>query len=93
MSFAFSNSSSFSLFTSAGANPAKCFRQTYRVCSLTLFFFAASATEVRSASLRMATICSSVNRLLRIGSSLRKEPFFQKLMGRRNGSGPTLAPF
>jgi CRP-like cAMP-binding protein len=35
----------------------------------------------------MATIYPSENWLLRIGSSLEKEPFFQKLMGRRNGPG------
>jgi DNA-binding NarL/FixJ family response regulator len=42
------------------------------VCSLTLFFFATSATEVRSASRKIATICSSVNRLFLTGSSLTK---------------------
>src|SRR6516164_775164 len=42
------------------------------VCSLTLLFLAASATDVRSASRRIATICSSLNRLLRMGSSLAK---------------------
>src|SRR6478609_1742481 len=57
------------------------------VCSLTLCFLAASATEVRSHSRRIATICSSVNRLLRIGSSLAKEPFFQKLTDRKTSSG------
>src|SRR5947208_6391266 len=57
------------------------------VCSLTLFFLAAYATDVRSASRRIATICSSLNRLLRIGSSLSKEPFFQKLTDRKTGPG------
>ena len=57
------------------------------VCSLTLCFLAASATDVRSDSRRIATICSSVNRLFRIGSSLSKEPFFQKLMDRKTSSG------
>jgi len=42
------------------------------VCSLTLFFLATSATDVRSASRRIATICSSVSRLFLIGSSLTK---------------------
>jgi hypothetical protein len=42
------------------------------VCSLTLFLRAASATDVRSASRKMATICSSVNRLFLMGSSLSK---------------------
>jgi len=36
---------------------------------LTLFFLATSATEVRSAFLGIATICSSVNRRFLIGSS------------------------
>src|SRR4051794_36821204 len=42
------------------------------VCSLALFFLAASATDVRSASRTMATTCSSVNQLFVMGSSLRK---------------------
>ena len=58
-----------------------------RFASLTLFFLAASATEVRSASRRIATICSSLNRLLRIGSSLSKEPFLQKRTDRRTDAG------
>jgi hypothetical protein len=39
------------------------------VASLTLCFLAASATEVRSASRKTSTICSSVNRLFFMGSS------------------------
>ena len=42
------------------------------VCSLTLCFLAAAATDVASASRRMATICSSLNRLFLMGSSLSK---------------------
>ena len=40
------------------------------VGSLTLCFFEASATDVRSASRNTVTICSSVNRLFLMGSSL-----------------------
>src|SRR6267378_4455688 len=39
------------------------------VWSLTLCFLAVSATDVRSASRRIATICSSLNRLFLTGSS------------------------
>ena len=39
---------------------------------LSLCFLAVSATLLRSASLRMATICSSLNRLFLMGSSLSK---------------------
>jgi len=42
------------------------------VCSLTLCFLATAATDVASASRRMATICSSLNRLFLMGSSLSK---------------------
>lgn len=42
---------------------------------------------MRSASRRIATICSSLKRLFGIGSSLSKEPFFQKSMDRKTGSG------
>ena len=52
-----------------------------------MFFLAASATEVRSASRRIATICSSLNQILCIRSSLSEEPFFQKLMDRKTDSG------
>lgn len=44
----------------------------------TSFFFAAAATRVFSASRRIATICSSVNRLF----LLEEEPSFQQLMVR-----------
>lgn len=44
----------------------------------TLFFFAAAGTEVFSASRRIATIRSSVNRLF----FLEEDPFFQQLMVR-----------
>ena len=42
------------------------------VCSLSLCFLAVSATVLRSASRRMATIYSSLNRLFLMGSSLSK---------------------
>lgn len=43
--------------------------------SLTLFFLAASATDVRSASRRIATICSSVNRPFLMISSQSRSRF------------------
>ena len=46
--------------------------ETDMVCSLTLCFLAATGTDVASASRRMATICSRLNRLFLMGSSLTK---------------------
>ena len=67
-SFAFSVSSARSRFTSAGSSWPNRLRQPYSVWSLTLCFLDTSATDVRSASRSMATICSSVNRLFFMGS-------------------------
>ncbi len=44
-----------------------------------------SATELRSASRRMATICSSVNRLFCIGSSLTKSHLSRNLWSEETG--------
>lgn len=44
-----------------------------------------SATDMRSASRRAATICSSMNRLFFMGSSLsEQEPFSQVTIGPKN---------
>src|SRR6187399_2567975 len=65
-SLPFSDSSAFSFLASSASVAPKRLRHEYSVCSLTEYFFAASATEVRSDSRRILTICSSVNRLLRM---------------------------
>jgi len=57
------------------------------VCSLTLFFRATSATELRSASRRIPTICSSVNRLFFIGSSLTKSHLSRNHWSEETGAG------
>src|SRR5690606_34467907 len=83
LSFAFSASSSRSRFTSAGSNSPKRLRQPYSVCSLILCLRATSATGMRSASRRIATICSSVNLLFLMGSSPRGESHSLNLSVRR----------
>src|SRR5690606_33225534 len=83
LSFAFSASSSRSRFTSAGSNSPKRLRQPYSVCSLILCLRATSAIGMRSASRRIATICSSVNLLFLMGSSPRGESHSLSLSGRR----------
>src|SRR5678810_886595 len=55
------------------------------VCSLTLCFLAASATDVRSASRSTATICSSVNRLFLMGSSLSKSHLHRNYWSEETG--------
>jgi len=49
--------------------------------------FGASAIDMRSDARKIATICASVNGRYRIRSSVQKEPFFQKPMDRKTGSG------
>src|SRR5690606_12743099 len=83
LSLAFSASSSRSRFTSAGSNSPKRLRQPYSVCSLILCLRATSATGMRSASRRIATICSSVNLLFLMGSSPRGESHSLNLSVRR----------
>jgi hypothetical protein len=65
----FSASSARSRFTSAGSSWPKRLRQAYKGLVAHLCFLDTSATDVRSASRSMATICSSVNRLFFMGSS------------------------
>src|SRR5690606_31979023 len=92
LSFAFSASSSRSRFTSAGSNSPKRLRQPYSVCSLILCLRATSATGMRSASRRIATICSSVNLLFLMGSSPRGESHSLNLSVRRKfRAGHTLS--
>lgn len=69
MNSALSAVSASSFFTSGGLCCATCCRQAQVICQLALLFLAASATEVRSASRRIATICSSANGPSLIGSS------------------------
>src|SRR5690606_3797706 len=59
-----------SCLTSVASSWPNRLRHTYRVCSLTPCFLATSATGALSASRRILTICSSVNRDFRMGSSL-----------------------
>lgn len=47
----------------------------------------AAATDVRPHSRRIASVCSSLNRFLRIRASLPKGPFAQKPTDRKTGSG------
>jgi hypothetical protein len=67
---AFSASRAYSCLTSAGYSSPKCRRLVYSVCYETVCLRATSATLVRSASRRVATIGSSVERLFFVASSL-----------------------
>src|SRR5664279_3750611 len=59
------------------------------VCSLTLCFLAVSATDVRSASRSTATICSSLNRLFLMGSSLSKSHLHRNYWSEETGQVKT----
>ena len=74
-----------SALTSAASSWPYRLRHRYSVCSLMPCFFATSATGALSASRRILTIWSSVNRDLRMGSSLCREPSSQ------DSAGPKIA--
>lgn len=69
LSFAFSACSARRRFMSLGSSSPYFLRHPYNVCSLTVCLRATSDTMPRSASRRIATICSSVNLLFLVGSS------------------------
>src|SRR5690606_6561580 len=75
----FSSSVDFTFLTSLGSLPAWCGRQGYIVSLPTRRCSAAAATVDFSASRRMATICSSVNRLFLIGSSFAKKSHLSRI--------------
>src|SRR5690606_2705436 len=75
----FSSSVDFTFLTSLGSLPAWCGRQGYIVSLPTRRCSAVAATVDFSASRRMATICSSVNRLFLIGSSFAKKSHLSRI--------------
>src|ERR1039457_781232 len=93
LSLTFSISNSRNRFTSAGCSVPNRRRHTQIVCSLILCFLATSTTGLRSASRRIATICSSVNRTFFISSSLRqREPSSQVIIGPKNPGRSSTPP-
>src|SRR5262249_40016348 len=84
---AFSCSSTFSRRTSLTWNVPKRFFHVEIVCSLVACRFAVIATPSRSASRRIATICSSVNRDLRMLPSESEGSLSTNLWSENPGAG------